>query len=69
MSSKGTTHNTALHARIKRMMQSDEDVGKVAKPTPVIIAKALELFLHGLVQGAARVAEGRGARTLTAAHL
>jgi hypothetical protein len=50
-------------------LQSDEDVGKVAKPTPVLISRALDLFLRGLVSGAATVAEQRGARTLTASHL
>lgn len=34
-------------ARIKRIMQADEDVGKVAQVTPVIVCKSLTLMpLH-----------------------
>lgn len=32
-------------------------------------AKALDMFLHSLVEGAVAVAESRGARTLTCAHM
>lgn len=32
-------------------------------------AKALDMFLEDLVHGAVGVAEGRGARTLTTAHM
>ena len=32
-------------ARIKRIMQADEDVGKVAQVTPHIVSRALELFI------------------------
>ena len=33
----GAKSNAVLHARIKKMMQSDEDVGKVAKASPALI--------------------------------
>jgi hypothetical protein len=32
-------------ARIKRIMQADEDVGKVAQVTPVAVCKSLNLFM------------------------
>ena len=40
-----------MQARIKKIMQSDEDVGKVAAAVPVIISRALELFrcFHAVV--------------------
>jgi hypothetical protein len=38
-------------ARIKRIMQADEQVGKVAQVTPVAGSKALELFMISLVYG------------------
>ncbi|KAF2100425.1 hypothetical protein NA57DRAFT_14727, partial [Rhizodiscina lignyota] len=56
-------------ARIKRIMQSDEDVGKVAQVTPVVVSKALELFMIDLVTSAATEAKGRGSKRVTAAHL
>ena len=58
-----------LQARIKKIMQSDEDVGKVAAAVPVIISKSLELFAEKLLRSANDVIERRGARTLTPSHL
>ena len=40
-------------ARIKKIMQSDEEVGKLAAAVPVLVSKALELFLQSLVEGVA----------------
>lgn len=37
MAKSGIKASANLQARIKRMMQSDEDVGKVAKASPVLI--------------------------------
>lgn len=56
-------------ARIKKIMQSDEEVGKVAAPVPVIISRALELFAETLLGRAKGVTSRRGARTLTPGHL
>jgi len=56
-------------ARIKRIMQADEDVGKVAQVTPVAVAKALELFMISLVQKSAAEAKSRNSRRVLASHL
>ncbi|KAE9976248.1 hypothetical protein BLS_007876 [Venturia inaequalis] len=56
-------------ARIKRIMQADEDVGKVAQVTPVAVSKALELFMISLVTKAVSEARARGSKRVTAAHL
>ncbi|KZV98932.1 histone-fold-containing protein [Exidia glandulosa HHB12029] len=66
-------------ARIKRIMQKDEEVGKVAQATPVVIcssaltqyaaAKALELFLERLVKEAHKVTSERNARRVEPYHL
>ncbi|CAL4090662.1 unnamed protein product [Meganyctiphanes norvegica] len=56
-------------ARIKKIMQKDEEVGKVAAPVPVIISRALELFVESLLTRAGAITEARHARTLTPAHL
>ncbi|TAQ88363.1 hypothetical protein B7494_g3298 [Chlorociboria aeruginascens] len=56
-------------ARIKRIMQADEEVGKVAQVTPVAVSKALELFMIALVTGAAAIAKEKGGKRVTAQHL
>ncbi|KAL2064687.1 hypothetical protein VTL71DRAFT_3825 [Oculimacula yallundae] len=56
-------------ARIKRIMQADEEVGKVAQVTPVAVSKALELFMIALVGGAADKAREKGGKKVTATHL
>lgn len=52
-------------ARIKKMIQQDEDVGKVAQATPIVVSKALELFLASLVNSCVKDAESRGSTKLT----
>ncbi|EIW52784.1 histone-fold-containing protein [Trametes versicolor FP-101664 SS1] len=56
-------------ARIKRIMQKDEEVGKVAQATPVVISKALELFLAMIVEEASNVTVDRGSKRVEAYHL
>ncbi|OJJ47308.1 hypothetical protein ASPZODRAFT_142050 [Penicilliopsis zonata CBS 506.65] len=56
-------------ARIKRIMQADEDVGKVAQVTPIAVSKALELFMIQLVTKAAKEAKDRNSKRVTALHL
>ncbi|GAA6064195.1 hypothetical protein JCM10212_003722 [Sporobolomyces blumeae] len=52
-------------ARIKKMIQADEDVGKVAQATPILVSKALELFLASLVEATVKDAQARGSQKLT----
>ncbi len=56
-------------ARIKRIMQADEDVGKVAQATPTAVSKALELFMINIITKAAHEASARQSKRVTAAHL
>ncbi|CEJ04882.1 DR1-associated protein 1 (negative cofactor 2 alpha) [Rhizopus azygosporus] len=56
-------------ARIKKIMQLDEDVGKVAQATPILISKALELFMQSLIDQACQESRSRQAKRLTVAHL
>lgn len=39
-------------ARVKKLMQSDEDIGKVAQATPLVVGRAVELFMCTLVDKA-----------------
>lgn len=56
-------------ARIKRIMQADEDVGKVAQATPVVISKALELFMQDIVESAAEQTRKTGGKRVAPYHL
>lgn len=64
-------------ARIKRIMQADEDIGKVAQVTPTVVSRALELFMIKLISAAAHEARGpegaggttKGPRRVLAQHL
>eukprot|EP01026_Neomeris_dumetosa_P051296 TRINITY_DN4512_c0_g1_i3.p1 TRINITY_DN4512_c0_g1~~TRINITY_DN4512_c0_g1_i3.p1 ORF type:complete len:274 (-),score=47.40 TRINITY_DN4512_c0_g1_i3:337-1158(-) len=58
-----------LAARIKRLMQADEGIGKIAQSTPLAISKAVELLLLELSYGGIRVAQREGVRTVSAGHL
>lgn len=57
------THGVVLKtsfpvARIKRIMQADEDIGKVAQVTPHVVSRALELFMIKLITASADHARG-----------
>ncbi|TFY77153.1 hypothetical protein EWM64_g6858 [Hericium alpestre] len=56
-------------ARIKKIMQKDEEVGKVAQATPIVISKALELFLQMIIGESSRVTTSRGSKKVEAYHL
>ncbi|KAL7152003.1 hypothetical protein ABFS83_04G068500 [Erythranthe nasuta] len=56
-------------ARIKRIMQADEEVGKIAMAVPLLMSKALELFLQDLCGQTYEVTLERGAKTLNSLHL
>ncbi|KAH9475170.1 NCT transcriptional regulatory complex subunit A [Psilocybe cubensis] len=56
-------------ARIKKIMQKDEEVGKVAQATPIVISKALELFLGLIIEQSSKVTSERGSKKLEAYHL
>ncbi|KAJ6805603.1 dr1-associated corepressor-like isoform X1 [Iris pallida] len=56
-------------SRIKKIMQADEDVGKIALAVPLLVSKALELFLQDLCDRTYEVTLQRGAKTLNSLHL
>ena len=56
-------------ARIKRIMQADEEVGKVAQQTPIAVGKALEMFMIQLVRKSADVAREKSSKRVSAAML
>ncbi|KGQ96534.1 hypothetical protein MG1_03514 [Candida albicans GC75] len=56
-------------ARIKKIMQSDEEIGKVAQATPVIVGRALEIFMANLVEVSLLEAKKQGVKRITASHV
>eukprot|EP00731_Ephydatia_muelleri_P039185 Em1189g1a len=56
-------------ARIKKIMQLDDDVGRVASSVPVLISRAVEIFLQALLTRTADHASSRNAKTLSVNHL
>jgi len=57
-----------LH-KIKQIIQSDEDIGRVDSSVYVVVSAALELFLNDLVKKSAAIAENQGEITLTPKHV
>lgn len=56
-------------ARIKKLMQSDEEIGKVAQATPVVVGRALEFFLASLVDASVDQARQAGIKRINAQHV
>ncbi|KAF6035496.1 DRAP1 [Bugula neritina] len=56
-------------ARIKKIMQTDEEIGKIAAPVPVVISRALELFLESLITKSVSIANEHSAKTLASSHI
>lgn len=56
-------------ARIKKIMQLDEDIGKVAQATPVVVGRALEIFMANLVEAGIFEAKRAGVRRISAQHI
>lgn len=56
-------------ARIKKIMQSDDEVGKVAQATPIIVGRALEIFMANLVEVSILEAKKQGVKRISASHI
>ncbi|XP_069677175.1 dr1-associated corepressor isoform X2 [Periplaneta americana] len=70
MPSKKKKYNARFPAgRIKKIMQTDEEVGKVAQAVPIIISRTLELFVESLLMKAMEITSAKNAKTLTPSHM
>ncbi|KAL6437935.1 hypothetical protein ACFW04_004323 [Cataglyphis niger] len=70
MPSKKKKYNARFPAgRIKKIMQTDEEVGKVAQAVPIIISKTLELFVHSLLTKTMQITSAKNAKTLSPSHM
>lgn len=54
---------------LKIEIKSDEEIGKVAAAVPVLISRAIEMFMTRLLQDAEKQILQRNARTLTPQHI
>ncbi|XP_072555280.1 dr1-associated corepressor [Paramormyrops kingsleyae] len=55
--------------RIKKIMQKDTEVGRIATAVPVIISRALEMFLKSLLNKTNQITQSKHSRIMTIAHM
>ncbi|ESO02352.1 hypothetical protein HELRODRAFT_135743, partial [Helobdella robusta] len=55
--------------RVKKIIQKDEEIGKVAAAVPVIISRTLELFIESLIKKTNDLVISKNAKTLTPQHI
>lgn len=53
-------------AKIKKIMQTDDDIGKVSQATPVIAGRSLEFFMAMLVEQSGETARQMNTKRVTA---
>nr|VZI18492.1 unnamed protein product [Spirometra erinaceieuropaei] len=51
-------------ARIKKIMQLDDEIGKLAATVPPVVSRALELFIEQLTSKAFELAVARSSKTI-----
>jgi len=56
-------------ARIRKIIQADRQIGKLASSTPVLVSKVTELFISELISRASKLAMERGDAKLALWHL
>eukprot|EP00917_Polyrhabdina_sp_WS-2016_P013001 GHVP01028615.1.p2 GENE.GHVP01028615.1~~GHVP01028615.1.p2 ORF type:complete len:105 (+),score=23.26 GHVP01028615.1:770-1084(+) len=55
-----TKKDPVPYHKVKRIMQRDEEVGKIAVESPFLVCKATEMFLVALVMSGMEIANERG---------
>ncbi|KAJ8399196.1 hypothetical protein AAFF_G00415750 [Aldrovandia affinis] len=55
--------------RIKKIMQKDTEVGRIAAAVPVIISRALEMFLKSLLTKTSQITQSKRSRVMSMAHM
>ena len=70
MPKKGRQPATRISSgQVKRMMQSDEEVGRMVAAVPVMVARLTEMFVTRLLATTGSVVADRGAKTLAPEHV
>uniref|UniRef100_A0A3Q2UA72 Dr1-associated corepressor-like n=1 Tax=Fundulus heteroclitus TaxID=8078 RepID=A0A3Q2UA72_FUNHE len=55
--------------RIKKIMQKDTEVGRIAMAVPVIISRALEIFLKSLLTKTCLITQAKFSNVVSVAHM
>uniref|UniRef100_A0AAQ5XTI0 Transcription factor CBF/NF-Y/archaeal histone domain-containing protein n=1 Tax=Amphiprion ocellaris TaxID=80972 RepID=A0AAQ5XTI0_AMPOC len=55
--------------RIKKIMQKDTEVGRIAMAVPVIISRALEMFLKSLLTKTCLITQSKLSAVISIAHM
>ncbi|KAJ8290361.1 hypothetical protein GJAV_G00011880 [Gymnothorax javanicus] len=55
--------------RIKKIMQQDTEVGRIAAAVPVIISRALEMFLKSFLIMTSQITQSKHSRVMSMAHM
>jgi hypothetical protein len=63
------TIKTLIFGIIQRIMQQDDEVGKVATASPIVMAKATELFLQEMLTSIEREARAKSTKKVTMYHV
>ena len=58
-----------MQTRLKRLLQEDEDVGRVSKVVPALVSKAIELFIHDLVVQSGGCAQSKKSKSVSPEHV
>ncbi|XP_041827097.1 dr1-associated corepressor [Melanotaenia boesemani] len=56
-------------SRIKKIMQKDTEVGRIAMAVPVIISRALEMFLKSLLTKTCLITQSKFSSVISVAHM
>ncbi|XP_031729026.1 dr1-associated corepressor [Anarrhichthys ocellatus] len=56
-------------SRIKKIMQKDAEVGRIAVAVPVIISRALEMFLKSLLTKTCLITQSKRSAVVSVAHM
>ncbi|XP_063765111.1 dr1-associated corepressor isoform X2 [Eleginops maclovinus] len=57
------------NSRIKKIMQKDAEVGRIAMAVPVIISRALEMFLKSLLTKICLLTQSKNSGVVSVAHM
>ena len=68
-SKRGTGGLGFLAAKIKKVMQKDDEVGRISSTVPFMMARSVELLLKKICERSGEIAKGRGASQLTSAQI
>ncbi|XP_053701908.1 dr1-associated corepressor isoform X1 [Synchiropus splendidus] len=56
-------------SRIKKIMQKDPEVGRIAKAVPVVISRVLEMFIKSLLLKTCLITESKSSGTMSVSHM